>query len=56
MNEEYPVGGNPLPIEIQDRLGEFLDWMSEKYTFRNGKTAMYWALSFRIADDLEKEK
>lgn len=56
MNEDVVVGGNSLPLDVQIKLGEFLDWVDEKYTFKNGKTAMFWYLSGLIDDGIEKDK
>jgi hypothetical protein len=43
------IGGNKLPKDVQDKLGEFLDWLDVHYEIDQGTTALYWFLDYEIA-------
>lgn len=49
------IGTNPLPMEVQQKLSEFIDWLDKSYDIDNGATAFYWGLSYQLATVI-KEK
>lgn len=49
------IGGNPLPTDAREKLGEFLDWLDVHYEVDNGVTALYWQLSYIIGEKLTKK-
>jgi hypothetical protein len=53
MNNNIPVGSNPLPIDAQIRLAEFLDWLDTKYETKQGVTSLFWELSYTIGSQIE---
>ena len=53
MNTE--IGANPLPRDVQEKLGEFLDWFDGHYETSEGTTALYWYLSYEIAARIKNE-
>jgi len=42
------IGGNRLPLDVQTKLGEFLDWLDVHYEVDQGTTALYWLLDHEI--------
>jgi len=48
MNMEFEIGKNPLPVDVQDKLSDFLDWLDNHYEVDQGNTALYWQLSYMI--------
>lgn len=48
------IGTNPLPLDVQEKLGEFLDWLDEHYDIDTGATALYWHCSFIISERIKK--
>ena len=42
------IGGNRLPQDIREKLGEFLDWLDVHYEIDQGTTALYWFLDHEI--------
>ena len=42
------IGDNKLPRDVQEKLGEFLDWLDEHYEVDQGSTALYWFLDYEI--------
>ena len=53
--EPVVIGENPLPKDVQEKLGEFLDWLDVNYETDQGTTAMFWSLSYEIANRLVKK-
>ena len=49
------IGSNPLPIDAQDRLAVFLDWLDANYEITNGSTALYWELSYMLSQRIQKK-
>jgi len=49
MSEDVEIGSNPLPLDVQEKLGEFLDWLDKYYEADQGSTALYWQLSHTLA-------
>jgi hypothetical protein len=49
MSKEPEIGGNPLPLDVQAKLGEFSDWLDKYYEVDQGSTALYWLLTYTIA-------
>lgn len=49
---DQPIGANTLPLDVQQKLGEFVDWLDERYEAKNGSTALYWGLSYFIAEEI----
>jgi hypothetical protein len=56
MGIDITIGTNPLPVGAQEKLGEFVDWLEAHYGIDQGSTALYWYLSYHLADFLVKEK
>ena len=54
MTEKEAIGTNPLPYDIKIKLAEFCEFLDEKYETKNGTTALYWMLSYQIANELMK--
>jgi hypothetical protein len=54
MNDQE-IGHNPLPIDAQEKLGEFLDWLDVHYEVDQGTTALYWYLSYEISKRIKNE-
>lgn len=48
------IGSNRLPRDVQEKLGEFLDWLDEHYAIDQGVTAMYWFLDHEIAKRIKQ--
>lgn len=46
------IGENPLPKDVQEKLGEFLDWLDVNYETKQGTTEMFWSLSYEISKKL----
>jgi hypothetical protein len=55
INMTTEIGTNPLPLDVQQKLGEFLDLIEEKYEIKHGATALYWSLSYLIAKEIVRE-
>ena len=53
-DKSISIGDNPLPADIQEKLGEFLDWLDVHYEVDIGTTALYWELSHAISKRLVK--
>ena len=53
MNDHIPVGSNPLPIDAQIKLAEFLDWLDSRYETSQGITSLYWQLSYMIGNQIK---
>jgi hypothetical protein len=49
------IGSNPLPIDAQEKLGEFLDWLDVHYEIDQGATALFWGLSYDIGNRIVKK-
>lgn len=50
------IGKNPLPIDVQEKLGEFIDWLvKEGYDLDQGSTAFYWKYSYLLAQDIGEQ-
>lgn len=49
------IGIDPLPLDVQEKLGEFLDWLDENYDIDNGSTALYWYCSFIISESIKND-
>ena len=49
MSEDVEIGSNPLPLDAQEKLGEFIDWLDVNYDISNGATALYWGMSFQLS-------
>ena len=49
MNDDVEIGGNPLPRDAQEKLGEFIDWLEQHYEIDQGSTALYWGMSYDLA-------
>lgn len=56
MNSDVEIGGNPLPLDAQEKLGEFLDWLDCNYDINGGSTALYWSMSHDISFRLAEKK
>ena len=50
MNE---IGGNPLSLDLQEKLGELMDYIEANYEIDQGSTALYWFLSYQIASKVK---
>lgn len=50
------VGGNKLPKDVQQKLGEFLDWLDVHYEIDQGTTVLYWFLDHEIEKRIRKNK
>lgn len=48
------IGGNPSPQDVQEKLGEFLDWLDVHYETDQGTTTLYWFLSHEIGKRIKK--
>lgn len=44
------IGGNPLPVDLQKKLGDLMDYIEAEYEIEQGSTALYWFLSYQIAN------
>jgi hypothetical protein len=53
---EIEIGTNRLPKEVQEKLGEFLDWLDVNYEIDQGATALYWFLDHEIGKRITKQK
>ena len=51
---DQEIGTNPLPIDAQEKLGEFLDWLDVHYEVEKGTTALYWCLSYEIGKRIKR--
>lgn len=51
---ETQVGVNPLPKDAQEKLAEFLNWLDVRYETTQGTTALFWELSYHIANRIKK--
>jgi hypothetical protein len=49
------IGSNPLPQDVQEKLGEFLDWFDEHYETKQGTTELFWFMSHEIAFRMKRE-
>lgn len=49
MSKDTEIGGNPLPRDAQEKLGEFVDWLEQHYEIDAGSTALYWGMSYDLA-------
>jgi hypothetical protein len=49
MSEDVEIGSNPLPLDAQEKLGEFIDWLDANYEISNGATALYWGMSCQLS-------
>lgn len=52
MTVTKAIGGNPLPKDAQEKLGEFLDWLDVNYELKNGATALFWKLSYELVNEM----
>lgn len=53
MDDNFPIGSNPLPIDAQIRLAEFLDWLDTKYETEHGVTSLFWELSYMVGNQIK---
>jgi hypothetical protein len=51
MNEPI-IGGTGLPPDAQDAVSELIAMLGEKYHFRQGETAAFWAVAYTLAGQL----
>ena len=52
--ETSVVGNNKLPYDLQVKLADFCEYLDTVYETKNGTTALYWALSYQIANEITK--
>ena len=50
MND--PIGGTGLPLDAQQAVSELVAMLAEKYYFRQGETAAFWAIAYTLAGQL----
>lgn len=50
------IGSNPLPIDAQEKLAEFIDWLDVHYEVKEGSTALFWFLSYEIGGRIKKHE
>lgn len=48
------IGNNPVPIDVQDKISELVDWLDANYELNQGSSALYWGLSYMVAAHLDK--
>jgi hypothetical protein len=56
MNQDIPVGQNPLPYDASELVDDMIGELSERYDFINGQTAAYWHVCYALAQHLGKGK
>jgi len=56
MKEKNELGGNPLPHDAQEKLGEFIDWLEVHYKIDQGSTALYWDMSYYLASRIHTKE
>lgn len=55
--EQSPrIGGNPLPLEAQEKVWELVQWLDKEYDACQGSTSLYWGLSYLIATNIKTVK
>jgi hypothetical protein len=54
MNEPV-IGQNPLPSELQDKVYELVSHINRNYNIEQGETALFWGLSYYIANCINKD-
>jgi len=55
MNEPI-IGGTGLPIDAQTAVSDLIAILGEKYNFRHGETAAFWAIAHTLAGQLGEGK
>ena len=52
--DDIVIGSNRLPQEVQEKLGEFLDWLDGRYEIDQGTTALFWFLDYEIGKRIKQ--
>ena len=55
MNDPI-VGGTGLPLDAQQAVSDLIAMLGEKYNFRQGETAAFWAVAYTLAGQLGEVK
>lgn len=50
------IGGNKLPSDVQEKVGEFLDWLDSNYEIDQGVTALYWLIDHEIGKRINERE
>lgn len=50
------VGGSGLPPDAQQAVSDLIAMLGEKYQFRQGETAAFWAIVYTLAGQLGEGK
>jgi hypothetical protein len=59
MNEPIKdpiIGGHGLPWDAHDMVSDLISTLAEKYHFRNGETAAFWAVAYALSGQLGEGK
>ena len=55
MNEQN-VGGHGLPWDAQDMVTDMITTLAEKYHFKHGEVAAFWAVAYALSGQLGEGK
>lgn len=55
MNEPI-IGGTGLPLDAHQAVSDLISVLGEKYQFRRGETAAFWAIAYTLAGQLGEGK
>ena len=56
MEQQVLVGGTGLPPDVNQELGDLISRLSEKYYFKHGSTAAFFALAYNLVQHLGEGK
>ena len=55
MNEQT-IGGHGLPWDAQDMVTDMIATLAEKYHFKHGEVAAFWAVAYALSGQLGEVK
>ena len=53
---EQTVGGHGLPWDAQEMVTDMIATLAEKYHFKHGEVAAFWAVAYTLAAQLGEGK
>ena len=56
VEKEHPVGHHGLPWDAHDMVNDMIAALAEKYHFKQGEVAAFWAVAMALSGQLGEGK
>lgn len=56
MKPVTEIGSSGIPPDVEEKVGELVDWIDQNFETKTGTTAMYWSLAYTLAGLLDERK